>query len=163
MEEPPLDETAANSGATKKCAYCGKDNAETALVCDSCATPFPVTFSSISSQVSDAAASSPTEPPSLNARSATVIFLLSFAAQFGAAFIVGLGLGILSGSHGGASGPEQFSELAQKAMPWTALAAMLGMGVTVVAASVPRFGENLKDRAPTGAAWVVGSPRDIAA
>ena len=159
MEEPPLNETVAGPGATKRCEYCGKDNAEAAVVCDGCSTPFPPPVLS----VPEAPITGICQPevPQLNARSATAIFLLSFAAQFGAAFVVGLGVGFLGALHGGASRSQTHSELAQTVMPLAALAAMLGMGATVLAASIPRFGANLKDASPTGAAWVVGSAKDI--
>jgi membrane protease YdiL (CAAX protease family) len=46
-------------------------------------------------------------------------------------------------------------------MPLALLATMLAMGMAVLAASLSRFGANLKDRSSTGAAWVMGSLKDI--
>src|SRR5215475_7297181 len=115
MEEPPLNEIDAGPGATKRCDYCGKENAEAAIVCDGCSTPFPPPILSVPEAPTTGICRQ--ETPQLNARSATVIFLLSFAAQIAAAFMVGLAMGLLAGFHGGASRQQTSSELTQKIMP----------------------------------------------
>ncbi len=166
MPEPPLDATSANRSSTKQCDYCGKENAEDALACDGCGTPFPIPSASAPEEGSQAETSSTGEPPQLNARSATFIFLITIAAQVGAAFAIGLfvavGTAIAQPTAGISHDPNRAAALARKLMPPATIAAMVGGGGAMLLTSRRKVPASLSDRSPVGAAWALGSLRQIA-
>lgn len=161
MADPCAETVPGSQEGAKRCEFCRMDNLATALICIGCGTPFPAATST----PQDIPPVLAPETPQLNARSATLILALSIAAQFGGAFVVGLVGGFMGAVHsdGGAAAHSQLSSsMADTILPLATLAAMLSMGVVMVAASFYRVEQSLKDNSPTGAAWVRGSLKDIA-
>lgn len=139
-----------------RCDYCGKENEETAEACRECGTPIR--------RVEAASGIPPViEPPALNALRATIIFVLTFAAQTIGATIVTIVL--MLAAHGAGHDlrdPNQVRQLTTTIQPVAIIAACLvGIGMTL-AAPLLLVRRELTDRSPTGAAWALGAPKDLA-
>jgi len=106
-------------------------------------------------------------PRRLTAGWAAIILLIYLGAQFGASVVVGgvvgFYFGVMHAVHR-AHGPlaQDIARAAPKMLLWGVVFAMLGGGLTMVAAARAMLREPLKDRSAVGAAWVGGSPRDCA-
>ena len=159
MADPHYNGTSASGSSTKRCEYCGKENNEAALACYGCGTP----FSEDHSQTENSSVGVPLE---LNARSATFVLFITIAGQIGASFVVGLVLTLAAGIAQPIAGTPDRSDrhaaVVQRIMPPAIVAAMIGGGAAMLAASRGKVRASLCDRSPVGAAWAVGSPRQIA-
>lgn len=149
--------------AAKQCGYCGLENGPEADTCNWCGKALASIHKEVAS--SDVPPLLQSEPPSaLNGGFATLVFFSNVAAQIAASFLVGMfafGSGLISpASH---QNPEQAAEAQQKMFMLMALPSIVAGGAAVFVLAFSRVRPQLRDSSPTGAAWLVGSPRQIAA
>ncbi len=157
MSEPPDATSLVEPDRTKRCDYCGKEAEQEATCCLGCGTPFPPPLDSTS------AAASLSGPQRLGARSAALILLIYFAAQFAGGIFVGL-IGGLNSRPIGAAPPDKqaVAAIVQQIMPFGITLALVAGGVAVFLSSRRLASADLRDRSPAGAAWVAGSWKQMA-
>jgi len=129
----------------KSCDYCGKQNEEALTFCAECGTdlslpdltPPPV----------------PGAPHTLNVKNATIIWIVTFAAQVVGCILTLVVVSIFEPAQ--AKFSARVAEL-QTFMPVLFLAALIAGGAGMLA-TISKFKLQVKDTSPTGAAWVPGS------
>ncbi len=129
----------------KICSYCGKENGDAMLFCTGCGTTL---------SVPDETNPAPEKQSNvLGARSATIILLVFLIAQifFGAM----LAMIVASGIH---TPNQQWDSQVPTVMFLTTVLA----GVAMVYVSIVMIPGHLKDTRPSGAAWILGRPANIA-
>jgi len=169
-----------------KCTYCGADNHEGASACSGCGASLTTAAlitqpaSPIVSETDappvipnveippafishvEATRSSPTRGKELKAWSAGVVFLLYFAAQVIGSIVAMIISFAFAAAHGqNLQDPQQIRRLLPALMPGIVLGAMVGGAVGMFAMAFVLVPESLRDRSPTGAAWVRGEWPDL--
>jgi membrane protease YdiL (CAAX protease family) len=142
----------------KRCDYCGKESEDAAEICHGCATPFPK-VPAPTCQVADVPPIIP--KPALNAKSATLIFIFMFVAQILGAMVGGAVVVAIAATHGlDLTDKLRITKLVNSS-PVTITAAMLAGAIATLMGSICLVRPALKDTSPTGAAWVLGSRREL--
>lgn len=142
------------------CPYCGFENEDSAELCARCATELPVQVAIQEPGVPPLI--QPEIKPALNAGSATLIFVAFVTAQFVMSIVVAIicmAAGLIDFSQ--AQNAEGSQELQQRIMVYAALPSVLAGGAAVLLIALWRLKGELRDRTPTGAAWVVGPPKQL--
>src|SRR6185312_490769 len=130
----------------KSCDYCGRENADISVRCTECGTTFqePVLESPDPQP--------PRTPRILNAKFATIIFIIALAAMVPATFVAVLVGFVFVGD---------VPDFLQSIFPWAVLFSQVCTGGALVWSTIA-FGFPTNDTSPTGVAWVRGSWRAIA-
>lgn len=135
------------------CPYCGRQNADEAPHCEECGTPLA------QRDVAPDENEPVREEQRLNGHWATVILLIYLVVQMlVAAFVIVIGVNMAGNKIATRRQQTDFT-------PIMSVAAVLGFGIgggVMFLLSRAWIGRHLSDRSPTGAAWVVGSPKHIA-
>jgi membrane protease YdiL (CAAX protease family) len=130
----------------KSCDYCSRENEDVSVHCRECGTEFP-------QPVSGYPHPPELKPPRvLNAKFATIIFIIALAAMIPATFVAVLVGFIFIGD---------VPDFLQSIFPWTVLFSQVCTGGALVWSTIA-FGFPTNDTSPTGVAWVRGSWRAIA-
>jgi len=150
----------------KVCGYCGGENADDAASCSRCGS---ILRSSADVPTAAESQSPPVVPPPLpefleptpqprmlKARTATLILVAYFGAQFAGGLIGGMVGGVV-GAMAGKDDSVRGADLKQTTMVLAVLLGFVAGGVAMVLTSMSLLRDRLKDRSPTGAAWVAGS------
>ena len=146
----------------KNCDYCGKANEEGSLLCLGCGSPLP-SPQAAGSQKAAETSSTASEAPGLNARRATTILAVVLGVQLIAGLLVMI-IGIVAfKAQGHELGDTKQLRRPTRTMaePIAALATVSG-GLAMLFMSRSLIREQLSDASPTGAAWFIGSSKQIA-
>jgi membrane protease YdiL (CAAX protease family) len=130
----------------KSCDYCGKENVEALAFCAECGTELSLPNSPAPIP------SVPGMPHILNFKTATIILVLTIAAQIAAGVLIILIAAIFEPAR--AIFSERVLEV-QALMPALVTGTMLAGGFAMLMA-VSKFKLYVKDTGPAGAAWVLG-------
>ena len=134
----------------RHCTYCGTENDDALHFCVRCGTEFET-----SNAAPLEASLPPVIVPPLNGRTATVIFLAYLGAQFLIAFLAGfLAAATIQNQ-------DARAEATQQIIAFVSFPMVLGGGLTMLVMSFRRIRSQLTDTTPTGAAWVLGSWKQI--
>jgi len=140
------------------CDYCGKESDDVAQVCPGCGTPLPSQPDTTNDAIPPII-----NPPELTGARATIILLLSFVAQFiGAAMLTVVLMIIAYGKGLDLQDREQVSQFKRQSQPAAILAAAVFSLFATLVAPVVLVRRDLSNRTPTGAAWAIGTTKDIA-
>jgi membrane protease YdiL (CAAX protease family) len=142
----------------KRCDYCGKENEDATETCHGCGTPLPEP--------------PPTGPksadvppviskPVLNAARATQVFVLMFVAQMLGGMIGRAIVVVWAAAHGADLTDREYITTLVNNSPLTLSAVAVASALATVAASILLVGPSLRDTTPAGAAWTLGSRRDL--
>jgi membrane protease YdiL (CAAX protease family) len=148
------------------CSYCGLENSADAPVCVQCGTELPKVENEALSAGADATIAPPIlvaePPPRLNGGFATLVFIANVGAQIAASFVFGIiAFAIGAVDPRALRGAGNADEDAQRLFMFVALPSVLAGGAAVFALCLGRIRSQLTDVSPTGAAWVVGSRKQI--
>src|SRR5437879_2594066 len=144
----------------RKCDYCGKVNEEDSLSCLGCGTPLSATEQAEAHKVARIA--STPAVPQLDARRVTrVLALVLVAALLGGFLVAAVGAVVFTAQGNDLHGARQARHFTRiMADPIAALmTAVAGVVMLWTSRSLPR--EALSDGSPVGAAWTVGSSKQI--
>jgi membrane protease YdiL (CAAX protease family) len=143
-----------------KCDYCGKANEEDSLSCLECGTPLPATEEVEGHKVTRIA--STPAVPQLDARRATrILAVVLVAALLGGCLVAAVGAVVFIAQGNDLQGARQARHFTRiMTDPIAALmTAVAGVVMLRMSCSLPR--EALSDGSPVGAAWTVGSSKQI--
>jgi membrane protease YdiL (CAAX protease family) len=143
----------------KRCHYCGQENEDAIETCPGCGTPLP---NPPPVAEPEAINLPPIVPkPVLNAARATLVFVLMFVAQMVGGMIGGVIVVVWAAVHGADLTDKQYITTLVNSSPVTLSAVAVAGSLATVAASIALLRPALKDTTSAGAAWVIGSPRDL--
>jgi membrane protease YdiL (CAAX protease family) len=141
-----------------KCDYCGRENEAEALQCRECGTPFPL--------ATGASGDIPPvleEPKGLTGGRGTALLFAFLGAQVVASGIVfSIGSSFAAASRKAPLDAARLAEIVQALMAPALLTGFVASAVVVFLLARHMIGDQLQDRSPTGAAWVLGSPKSAA-
>jgi membrane protease YdiL (CAAX protease family) len=146
----------------RHCSYCGFENTWEAEQCLQCGTDLP--------QTAEPPGLEPAEPPiivaepkaALNARFATLAFFVYMAGQVIGSIVFGtiaFAIGLVNPTS--LRDAAQADEAKEQLFMFVALPTVLAGGGAALLLSLQRIRPHLRDASPTGAAWLVGSFRQI--
>jgi membrane protease YdiL (CAAX protease family) len=131
----------------KVCDYCGKENEETLVYCAGCGTEL--------SPEDSTAPAVPGSPRILDAKNATIIFVITFAAEIVACILTVLIAETFEPARN-TYFPISATQELRALMPVSVLMAMIAGGAAMWI-TTSKFKIPVTDTSPTGAAWVLGS------
>jgi membrane protease YdiL (CAAX protease family) len=141
----------------QRCDYCGRENQAAAAFCSDCGTPFQTTSGQGSETIESAA-----DAPRLNASRATSILIIFLAAQLITSMMVGIAGSSLAVARGrNFQDPKEVAAFTKGITPIAVPFAALGGGIATVLASFLLVRNHLKDASPSGAAWTLGSAKQL--
>lgn len=142
----------------KRCHYCGKEAEDTTELCPGCGTALPEAPPSPSGPID----LPPVIPkPILNASRATQIFVIMFLAQILGAMAAGIIVVAIAAAHGADLSDSRHTAELVNTSPLTLSAAVVASAIATIAGSLLLVRPALKDTSPAGAAWVLGSRKDL--
>jgi membrane protease YdiL (CAAX protease family) len=140
------------------CDYCGKENGDASGFCVICGKPLKTPEETNTEPSHTMRSLLDKLPRSLNAASATIVFLAGLGSQVGSVAVVAIFAIIVAA----AQGNHTFDQLLDGLRPALAVVAPLVGVLAVVLTSLFLFPNQIKDISPTGAAWRLGRWLDIA-
>jgi membrane protease YdiL (CAAX protease family) len=139
--------------AVKTCDYCGKANEDTLLFCAGCGTDLKESDEARMVSLTDSAEKN--LPRTLNARIATIIFVVYVAVQVvGGALMTEVASAIAAAQ--GIHNPRQVKLILETLDPTGLILSFMLGGIVMVFTAFKLIPKQLKDTSPTGAAWVLG-------
>lgn len=104
----------------------------------------------------------PASSPRLKAGPAFAVFVLYIATQILVSIAVGFITALVAALQGAnLQEPQIISRISQQAVAFSVITSCFVAGVVTLLFSARRFSQEIKERSPTGAAWVLGTPKSI--